>query len=193
MPSAALITAMDQPVALSLGNALEVAESLACLHGAEGRLRDLTVALGAECLAVAGQADGVGRIAAALDSGAAMEVFARMIAAQGGHLDGGLPHAPVVRDITATEAGVVATMDGRALGMAVVRLGGGRMRDGDTIDPSVGLSGMVRLGAKVAKGDPLATVHAADESAADAAEAAVRAAIGLGDAAPAELVMEKIV
>jgi thymidine phosphorylase len=75
-------------------------------------------------------------------------------------------------------------MDVRALGLAVVALGGGRTRPQDRIDPRVGLSGVLGLGARVEAGEPLAHVHAATEEAAQAAVRAVQAALVLGDAAP---------
>ncbi|MFP4304424.1 MAG: thymidine phosphorylase [Rhodosalinus sp.] len=191
--TSALITDMSQPVAPALGNALEVAEALRVLAGgARGRLFEVSAALGGEALALAGLAAdaeaGAGRIAEAIRSGAAADRFGRMVAAMGGPVafveDWArfLPEAPVIREITATEAGHVAAIDGEALGLAVVDLGGGRRVERDRVDPAVGLSEVVELGARVERGQALARVHAAREAQAEAAVQAVRAAIRLGAA-----------
>ena len=189
----ALITDMSQPLAAAAGNALEVIEVMETLTGTSinEALWDLTAALGGEALALGGLAadpeDGADRIEAALESGSAAEIFGRMVAALGGPTDfverwpDRLPSAPVMREVVATRAGHVVAIDGEALGMAVVGLGGGRMRGGDRINPSVGLSDIAGVGEHVAADLPIAIIHAATEDAADAAEAAVRAAFTLGD------------
>ena len=194
--TSALITDMSQPAAPALGNALEVAEVMRVFEagGDDGALTRLTVALGGELLALAGvetdAAAGESRLRNALASGAAAERWARMLAAQGAPADFAeswrerLPQAPVVRDVLPREAGAVAAIDGRALGMVVVRLGGGRMRDGDRVDPAVGLSDVAPLGAHVGEGAPLARVHAVDEAAAERAAEAVRAVYHIGEPAP---------
>lgn len=190
--TSALITDMSQPLAPSLGNALEVAEIMALLcEGKGGALRDVTVALGAETLRLAGLAhddtDGDAQIQTALDSGRAAEIFARMVAAQGGPRDitktwrADLPKAPVIRAITAPKSGVLTAINGEDLGHAVVALGGGRMVESDAVDPRVGLSDMVELGADLAAGDVLCHVHAADETGADAGERAVLAALDIAE------------
>ena len=199
-PTVALVTGMDQPLAPSLGNALEVAEALAVLTGAaRGPLCDLSLALGEALLARAGIADGAARLRAALESGAAAERMGRMVAGLGGPADlldraaRHLPQAPVRRDVPAPEAGHVAVIDGEALGLAVVRLGGGRLQKEDRIDPAVGLAGMVRLGQKLDRGAPLAVVHAATPEAAERAVREVQAAVTLGPAPePLPLVLERI-
>ena len=198
--ASALITAMDQPLASAAGNALEVAESLEVLEGAHGPLRDLTVALGGALLGLTGMEDGEARIAGAVDGGAAMEVFARMTHAQGGPNDIAsawrrhLTPAPVIRDVTAASDGTVLAIDGRALGMAVISLGGGRLRGGEAIDHAVGFDRIARLGAEIARDEPLLRVHARSEDAADAAAEAARAAIaiGTGKAMPLPLVLERV-
>jgi len=202
--TAALITEMGAPLGGMGGNAIEVAAAMRVLTGGGAEdLRALTVALGAEALVLAGVvADpeaGAARIGAALDSGAAADRFGRMVAAQGGPADfvdrwaDHLPVAPVIRDVPAPAAGTVAAIDTRALGLAVVALGGGRRREGDRIDPRVGLSDIAPPGAQVGPGRPLARVHAANEAAADAAAAALTDAIRLGAApASAPLVHERI-
>jgi thymidine phosphorylase len=132
--------------------------------------------------------DGEARIARALENGRAAELFGEMVAALGGPVDfverwpDRLPAAPVVREVAADSEGFVATIDGEALGLAVVDLGGGRHREGDRINPSVGLAEIAGIGEHVSPELPLALIHAATETAADAAEAAVRAAFTLTEA-----------
>ncbi len=193
--ASALITDMDQPLARAAGNALEVIEVMEVLTAttANPRLWQVTCALGGEALALAGiatdAAEGVGMIAEALESGAAAEQFGRMVAAQGGPADfvsrwaDRLPAAPVLRDVPCTAAGVVAGIDGFALGEAVVHLGGGRLRDGDRVNPAVGLSDLAGLGQVMQTGAPLAQVHAASEAEADRAVMAVQAAYRLAEGA----------
>lgn len=192
----ALITDMSQPPVASVGNALEVIEVMETLTGTgvTPALWDLTCALGGELLALGGlaadAADGAGRIGRALESGEAAERFGEMVAELGGPVDfverwpDRLPSAPVVREVTAGDAGIVQAIDGEALGLAVVELGGGRKRDGDKINPSVGLSELAALGEAVTPDLPLALVHAANADAAEAAAAAVRAAFTLGESHP---------
>ena len=119
-----------------------------------------------------------------------LECFARMIAMQGGPLgfmdnpERFLPEATVIREIPAHGPGYVSALDGEALGLAVVALGGGRQVESDEIDPAVGLSGLLRLGDRVTKGAPLAVIHAAREDAALQAAQSVLHAISLGPESP---------
>lgn len=194
--TSALITDMSQPLADAAGNAVEIRAVMEALTNpkAQRRLREVTVTLGGVLLADAGLAsdvqDGAEKIAAALSSGQAAEGFARMVAAMGGPEDfleswqRLLPEANVLREVTLGRAGCITAMDTRALGEVVVHLGGGRLRDGDRIDPAVGLSGIARLGARVEARTPVAMVHASDEQKADRAVKAVRAAMTLGTARP---------
>lgn len=203
-PTRAIISDMSQPLVPSLGNALEVAEVMRVLNGeVQGPIVELCCALGGVLLAdaaLARDADAGGvLIAGAITEGRAAERFGAMIAALGGPVHfveqwrRFLPEATVMREVTAREAGIVQAIDGEALGLAVVALGGGRTIESDVIDPAVGLSGVVRLGAKVEEGQPLAVVHAARPAQADKAAAAVRAAITLGGAAVMpELIVEYI-
>ncbi|UFM66432.1 thymidine phosphorylase [Paracoccus sp. MA] len=178
----AYVTDMDQPLARAAGNALELREAIAVLKGGQGALRELSLALSSACLDLGGLSD---RALRALESGAAAERFARMVAAQGGpadlleHPDHHLPSAPVVRAVPGH--GRVAAIDTEALGHAVVALGGGRLHAGDRIDPRVGLAELLRIGEEAGPGRPLALVHAASEAAAEAAAATVAAAYLLGD------------
>ena len=194
LPCRALITDMDQVLGTTAGNALEVQESIAFLTGTaqEPRLLALTLALAAEMLHGAGLAtsvaDGATRAAAALHSGRAAEHFARMVAGLGGPTDvlaaPGLPTAPEQLDVPAPRPGVLAATDTRALGLAVVALGGGRRVASDAVDPRVGFSQVQPLGTALQAGDALLRVHAATLADAEAARAAVLAAVTLADTAP---------
>jgi thymidine phosphorylase len=122
-----------------------------------------------------------------------------MVAALGGPADfvetwrAHLPAAPVRRAVLPERAGRVAAVATEALGLTVVRLGGGRRTETDRVDPAVGLTGIARLGAEVGPDRPLAEVHAASEDAADRAEREVRAAFTLGEAlAEAPLILERV-
>jgi len=194
LPCQALVTDMNQVLGHSAGNALEVAESLAFLTGAERepRLHEVTLALAAQLLQLGGLAPTLAaarsRAEAALASGRAAEHFARMVAGLGGPpdvlADAHLPVAPVQVDLPAPRDGVVAAMDTRALGLAVVALGGGRRQAADAVDPRVGFSRVQPLGALLRAGEPLLRVHAASADGARAACQAARAAITLADSAP---------
>ncbi len=187
----ALITDMNQVLGTTAGNALEVQETLDYLNGSQRdpRLHAVTLALAAQMLHLGGLAvsvqAGQAQAEAALDSGAAAERFSQMVAALGGPPDvfktAGLPTAPVQRQVSAPRAGVLAAWDVRALGWAVVGLGGGRRLASDRVDPRVGLSHVSGLGAGLQAGDPLAVVHAADAASADAAVRAVLAAATLAE------------
>jgi thymidine phosphorylase len=104
-----------------------------------------------------------------------------------------LPPAPVRRPLPSPRDGVVAAMDTRAIGLAVIALGGGRARAGDTVDPRVGLSDVRAVGARVARGEPLAIVHAADDDSAQTALRSVAAAIQIADQATALPVLHAVV
>jgi thymidine phosphorylase len=188
----ALITDMNEPLASAAGNALEVRDAVDFLTGRQQnpRLREVTLALSAAALELAGIADARGRVDAALASGAAAERFGRMVALLGGpadfveNVDAHLPAAPVVRDVLAARPGIVAAIDTRGVGMAVVALGGGRRLPTDSIDHAVGFDRLLGLGAPVDSRTPLARIHARDEDAAAEAERRLRAAYRIGDGAP---------
>lgn len=195
LPTRALISDMNQPLAPTLGNALETRVALRYLRGEERpqRLHRLTLRLGAELLCLAGLTAGLGegeaRLLAALEGGHAAERFARMVAALGGPVDvlgvadGGLPTAAVVAPVHAGCAGTVMAIDARALGLAVVALGGGRTRPGATIDPRVGLDQVAAIGSEVDHERPLAIIHASDAASCTRAAAQVRAAFSIGSRA----------
>jgi thymidine phosphorylase len=198
LPCVALITDMNQVLGRCAGNALEVGEAIAFLTGAarDPRLHEVVMALGAEMLVLGGLAPGPvaarGRLEAVLDSGAAAERFARMVESLGGPPDliedpgKHLPAAPVVRPALPEQPGVVAAMDLRRIGLAVVQLGGGRRDAADRIDHGVGLAEVAGLGDAVGPERPLALVHARSREAAEAAERTIRDAITLGDTAAPE-------
>ncbi|TMV09675.1 thymidine phosphorylase [Ruegeria sediminis] len=203
--TSAVITDMNQPLAPALGNALEVAEVMKVLTGeADTPLVEITAELGGVLLTDAGIAQdakaGRAKIMEVIRDGRVAERFGRMMAAVGGPVHfvetwaRFLPEANVIQEVTAQRAGYVTEIDGEALGLTVVELGGGRQVESDVIDPAVGLSGIVRIGEKVSKGTPLAVIHASREDAARRAAAAVRGAIRIGPkpvAAP-DLVHERI-
>ena len=194
--TAALLTDMNQPLASSAGNGLEVREAVRYLTGTERnpRLHEVTMALSSDLLVAAGlaqhEAEARQRLQAALDSGAAADRFARMVLALGGPADFVerhdvyLPQAPLVRPILSERSGYVAAMDTRAIGMAIVAMGGGRQRAGDAIDYRVGFSQFCRIGQQIEAGQPLAWVHARSESDYLAAVVALQQAIRLDETAP---------
>ncbi|MEL6684998.1 MAG: thymidine phosphorylase [Pseudomonadota bacterium] len=202
--TAAMISDMNEPLAPALGNAVEVAicmEVLAGNRAAAPRLYDLTVGLCAQLLMMQGEETtaSVEKVKTAISSGTAMERFAQMIAALGGPPDMAhdwhthLPKAPVVGEVTAPATGHIAAIDGEALGLAVVALGGGRRVETDRVNPAVGVTEVVQLGTAVTRGDPLCILHAADEDTAVEAAMAVQAAITIGDpVTPGPLVIEGI-
>jgi thymidine phosphorylase len=196
LPTVTLITDMNQVLGRSAGNAVEVRESIDHLTGAarEDRLLEVTLALCAELLVLGGlHADVAAARGAAIDalgSGAAAERFEAMVLELGGPrglIDAPsrhLPVAPVIRAIDPPTAGTVTSVDVRVVGIAVVNLGGGRAREDDVVDHSVGLTEVAALGERVEPGGrPLALVHARDEECARRAADSVRSAYAIGDTA----------
>jgi thymidine phosphorylase len=196
LPTVSLITDMNEPLASAAGNAVEVRNAVDYLTGArrDPRLHRVTVALGAELLALSSLAPSVeaGKQALqhALDSGAAAERFERMVSGLGGPKDflksahALLPRAPVLVDATPERPGVVEAIDVRAVGLAVVELGGGRARAADAIDPSVGFTELAALGADVGPDAPLARVHARTLEDAEAAARRLRDCYWVGHSRP---------
>lgn len=202
----ALLTDMNQCLGRTAGNALEVAEAIAMLRGerADPRLHEVTMALAAEALALAGlvtgMAEGRAQAEAALRSGAAAERFAAMVRELGGpadiveRADSHLAAAPIVRPVTVPASAHVQAITARELGLAVVELGGGRRRAGDRIDPAVGLSEVRGVGEPVGPDSPLALVHGRDENAVAVAVERVRNAYMLAaqPAAVPPLIVERL-
>ena len=217
LATTAVLSAMDQPLGRAIGHGLEVREAVACLAGGgPPDLRELVVRLAAEMAVAGGVADALeagGAMAeAALDGGGALERFARLVAAQGGdpsfleedpNAGGcGLPAAPRTTVATAPEDGIVAEIDPLPLGYGLISLGGGRTRQDQQIDHRVGFELAVRVGDRVSCGQPLATVHAADEAGlavgvravGDAVRLAGAAASGRGaEPSPLPIVLERVV
>jgi thymidine phosphorylase len=197
LPAVALLTDMNQVLGRSAGNAVEVRESIDNMVGEarDERLWEVTLALCSELLVLGGvHVDVAGaRVAAqrALSGGAAAEKFGEMVAALGGPTDlverpdAHLPAAPVVRAVESSRSGVVGAVDVRALGLAIVDLGGGRARESGQVDHSVGFTEVTAIGELVGPGErPLAIVHARDESDAERAARALRQAVAVGDGPP---------
>jgi thymidine phosphorylase len=192
----ALLTDMDQVLGRTAGNAVEVREALGVLthpRTAEPRLVEVTLALTATLLRLGGlfADDAAARAAAggALASGAAAERFARMCAALGGpddlldDPDRHLPRAPHALEVEPHTAGRVNAIEVRELGVAVLELGGGRLREDQGIDHAVGMVDVAGLGEEVGPGArPLAVVHARDAATAGRAAERVRAAFAVGGA-----------
>ena len=201
--SVALLTAMDRPLGHACGNALEVIESLDGLKGkGPPDLMDVTYALAAEMLLVAGveqeRAAARTRLEETVRSGAALDRFSKLTAAQGGdpHVVDDysrLPRAPVIADYKAPRDAVVVEIPPRKIGHAIIALGGGRSRTEDVIDPSVGFLIPVKPGDPVRRGDVLAVIHAKSAADAELARRALDQAIVLGERAnPRPLIAERV-
>ncbi|MDP0491935.1 MAG: thymidine phosphorylase [Verrucomicrobiota bacterium JB023] len=174
-PTTALLTDMNQPLAASAGNAIEVLEAIRFLKNecVNERLKEVTFALCSEVLQTSGLArndsEALAKLQQALDSGQAAERFALMVRSLGGPADlmerpeSHLPAAPVILPALAEEEGYLSSYHTRSLGLAVVQLGGGRTRAEQTIDHRVGFDGFLPLGHKVSPGTPLARIHARSE------------------------------
>lgn len=153
----ALVTAMDSPLGRCVGNALEVEESLAALAGeGDPELQEVAIAVAREMCRLAGVA---GDPAQALSSGAGRDRFERMLRAQGGRLEEGLPRAAVQAWLRADSDGWVAGIDALEVGLACLELGAGRTRKDDVIDSSAGIVIEAPVGAEVKRADVLAVIN----------------------------------
>jgi pyrimidine-nucleoside phosphorylase len=204
MRAVALITDMSKPLGLTIGNALEVAESVAVLKG--GGPRDVVAivrALGGEMLKLAGCAPSAGHgaeaIGASLRDGSALDVFRRVVEAQGGDagvVDGEaeLPAARHREEIRAAHAGVVTHLDARALGIAATKLGAGREAATDRVAPGAGLVLKKSVGDYAERGDVLVEAHFDEPARFEGVRKLVAGAVVLGSEAPslAEIVHERI-
>ncbi len=169
----ALISDMNQPLGCAVGNALEVKEAIATLHGqGPADFREHCLTASAHMLCLGHKADSVkaGEKLAAqlLDSGQAWDKFVALVRAQGGDVTmienaELLPKARLVQDVPAPRGGYIAVMDAAEIGMTSVELGAGRAKKGDAIDYAVGLLVHAKVGDRVSAGEPLFTVHANDE------------------------------
>lgn len=207
-PTRALLTRMDQPLGRAVGNAVEVAESIACLRGEAGAgaedLMEVTYALGAEMLLLAGVAGDAAEAGAmlreAVASGRALEKFREIVVAQGG--DGRvcddaaavLPRAEFLVEARAARAGFVRGVDAMVVALAALKLGAGRIRAEDTVDHAAGFARLAKVGERVEAGGVLGVAHAASAEAAERASAELVRAVEIGDEAPVarELIVERV-
>ena len=193
MKTSAMITDMNQPLGNSIGNALEIKEVIDYLTDVrqESRLHEVVLALAAEMLVVAGLVDstdkGIQKAKDVLDNGHAAETFEKMVSELGGlndilkNSDSHFKSASVVKPIPASQSGYVSEIDTRAVGLAVVELGGGRKKASDSIDHSVGFTHVLGLGEKVEAGQALGYVHAQNEDQANLSIQMVNDAYSISD------------
>ncbi|AVF58079.1 thymidine phosphorylase [Vibrio diabolicus] len=188
----AILTDMNQVLASSAGNAVEVREAVRFLTGEyrNPRLLEVTMASCAEMLVLGKLAenteDARAKLMEALDNGKAAACFGKMVAGLGGpadfveNYDNYLEKAEIIKPVYATETGIVSAMDTRAIGMAVVAMGGGRRVATDEIDYAVGFDEFIRLGEVADSDKPLAVIHARSEEQWEEAAKALRSAIKVG-------------
>jgi thymidine phosphorylase len=183
VPTRALLTDMNRPLGATVGNALEVAESLEVLAGGgPPDVVELTLRLAAEMLDLAGIADR--DPAQALRDGTAMDRFRRLIAAQGGDLSVPLPIGSCSETVTAGRGGTMGDIDAMAVGLAAWRLGAGRSRPGEAVQPGAGIKIHRRPGEPVAAGEPLFTLYTDAPERFAAAMAELDGGFSVGDTAP---------
>ncbi len=190
-PTRAVLTAMDEPLGRTVGNALEVAESIECLRGhGPADLMEVTFALGEQMLLLAGVAATKGeareKLETSIRSGAALEKLREMIAAQGGDArvidePRRLPQAKFQTSVGAPRAGFVQDVDAMGVALAALRLGAGRAKAEDAVDHAVGVSALVKIGERVEAGAALAVIHANDETSLAAAAGMLMPAIVVGE------------
>jgi pyrimidine-nucleoside phosphorylase len=186
LPATAVLTDMDSPLGLTVGNALEVIESIEVLRGGgPADVRETSLELAAQMVALGGVARDIetarGKAESVLDGGAALERFVKFIAAQGGDPrvvedSSLLPRAAVIAPVESTAAGEVTSIDSLEIGLAAVELGAGRRRTEDAVDPAVGVTIDAPVGATVSEGEVLAFVHASGDGPAERAVERVRGA-----------------
>jgi thymidine phosphorylase len=184
--TSALLTRMNEPLGRAVGNALEVEESIATLNGhGPPDLVEVTVALAAEMLSLAGIADsGAERARSALDRGEAAASFWQMIAAQGGTTDWEAPRAGTIDVVTAPATGYLRRLDALGVGVAGWRLGAGRAKKTDTVSPTAGVVCLAKPGDEVTAGEPLFELHTDEPARLDAARQALSDAIEVGPEPP---------
>jgi pyrimidine-nucleoside phosphorylase len=203
-PVVALLTAMDRPLGHACGNALETEEAIHALQG-EGPadLMEVTYALGAEMLLLAGvvadRREARRRMEGAIADGSAARQFERIIERQGGNPavvndPALLPQAAECEIYAVSRRGFVAEIAPRAVGYGITKLGGGRTRTTDAVDPTVGFVITARPGDWVEAGQPLASIYARDEAGIAAGRAALDQAIVIADGAepPLPLVAHRV-
>jgi thymidine phosphorylase len=187
-----LLTSMDAPLGRGIGNALEVAEAVEVLQGGgPDELREVCLAVAREMLLLGGVDQDPGP---ALADGRALAVWQAMVRAQGGDPDAPLPVAPRTEVVAAERDGWLTRLDALAVGTAAWRLGAGRARKEDDVDPAAGVVLGASLGQRVEQGQPLAVLHAATPELLAEGRAALRGAYDITDepVAAAPLVLEKV-
>lgn len=200
----ALLTDMNQPLGVAVGNALEIRETVDILRGGgPAEVRELTLALGVEMVAMARKQQPTAELRqeleTLLDNGAAYERWCKIVEAQGGDpavfdKPDGLPVAPQTQVIEAQAGGWVRSVNARDIGRASMYLGGGRSKMDDVIDYAVGLEVHARIGQRLEPGQPLVTLHSRDGRGLDTAIALIEQAFGMSEepvAAP-PLIVERI-
>lgn len=186
----AALSSMDQPLGAAIGNALEFREAIEVITGHKKgtALERVSCQLASRLLFLSGVCSTLSaaesRVSELLSSGAAAEKLKQLIEAQSGDpriVDNPdlLPQAPVVHQVLATESGYLKSLAARQLGIAGLKLGAGRLRKSDPIDPAVGLVLKKRVGDKVEVGEVLCDVHAANQESAEKAEAEVLKSVSL--------------
>lgn len=188
----ALLTAMDTPLGYAVGNALEVTESVEVLAGGgPGDVRELTLTLARLMLEVVGIDADPEKV---LDSGRAMDTWRAMISAQGGNPDAALPRARYQEDLTADADGVLAQLDAMAVGVAAWRLGAGRARKEDAVQPGAGVLLHAKPGTPVHRGQSLLTMYTDTPETFDNARQALAGGIRIADTAaePGPLILGRI-
>jgi pyrimidine-nucleoside phosphorylase len=182
-----VLTDMDQPLGHAVGNALEIREAWETVNGGgPPDCRELVVDAAAQLAALSDlgvdEAEGRRLAEAALDDGSALAVYDRWVRTQGGDPDPAvLPVAPIVRPVASPESGYVRELDAREVAITAMELGAGREVAGEPIDHAVGVVCHAKRGDRVERGDPLAEIHARDESAAGAAEKQLLHAYEIGE------------
>lgn len=201
---AALITDMNQPLGRTAGNTLEVIESIETLKGnGPEDIVELTMALTARMLVLAGKAqdhvEALGVLQSHIQSGKALDIFRKMVELQGGNpkvIDDYrlMPFATIKEEVPSSKAGTVAGVDADRIGRACLILGAGRKKTDDVVDFAVGVSDLLKIGEKVAKGQPIAVIHANDEAQLREARQMIDAAFNISDDAtpPPPLVTDMI-
>ncbi|HKU55890.1 MAG TPA: thymidine phosphorylase [Gaiellaceae bacterium] len=194
-----LLTDMEQPLGNAVGNALEVLEAYETLDGGgPPDFRELVVTAATRLLVLSDlgldESAARERVVTSLADGSALAAYDRWIRAQGGDPDPALlPRAPVIRVVPASATGVVRQVRAREVAAVAMALGAGRERKDDPVDHAVGVVCCAKRGDPVEKGDPLAEIHARDEAAADATEAALLTAYDVGaEPEPRPLVLDVI-
>jgi len=193
-PTRALLTAMDQPLGRAIGNAVEVEETIECLKGrGPADVMELTYALGVQMLLLAGvtkdAAEAQARLERSVSSGAALRKFEEIIIAQGGDArvledPKRLPQARLRLPVPARSSGFVRDVEAMQIALAALQLGAGRARAEEGVDAAVGITGLVKSGERVEKGQPLAWVLANQEDRGARAVDMVVNAIEVGSDAP---------